>query len=103
MAERLTPLGAEIAEALNEMKDHIDGKIVLSSRIINVPDNINVKQIRIKYGLTQNEFANHFGFTLNSVKDWEQGRRNPERAARILLAIIDKEPHVVERVLDSFE
>jgi DNA-binding transcriptional regulator YiaG len=36
---------------------------------------------------------------LNDVRDWEQGRRQPERAARILLAMIENEPETVKRVL----
>lgn len=102
MVKGNTNLGDEIAQSLNEVKDHIKGKITLSHREVNLPKQINVKEIRRKFGYTQNEFALHFGFTASAIKDWEQGRRTPERSARILLTIIDKDPKVVEKTLNSF-
>ncbi|MDU7524874.1 MAG: hypothetical protein E7K72_26495 [Roseomonas mucosa] len=35
-----------------------------------------------------------------SIRDWEQRRRRPEQAARVLLRVIDREPEAVERALD---
>lgn len=43
-------------------------------------------------------FASRYGFSAGAVRDWEQGRQ-PERAARILLTIIDREPEFVNRVV----
>ncbi|GBR61476.1 XRE family transcriptional regulator [Acetobacter senegalensis DSM 18889] len=40
-----------------------------------------------------------YGFSAAAVRDWEQKRRTPEKAARTLLMLIDKEPQAVERVL----
>ncbi len=64
-----------------------------------VPATVDVRAIRAKLGLSQRVFAERFGFSLRTVQQWEQGRAVPERPARILLMIIDSEPHVVERVL----
>jgi putative transcriptional regulator len=36
---------------------------------------------------------------VSAVRDWEQGRRQPERAARILLAMIAQEPETIKRVM----
>ena len=66
---------------------------------VQVPEDINVKQIRGKIGLTQQGFAQHFGFALSAIRDWEQGRRRPDRSARILLKVIECEPEAVERAL----
>jgi putative transcriptional regulator len=68
---------------------------------VRVPDTIDVKAIRKRLQLTQREFAQCYGFGLSSIRHWEQRRRKPEGAARMLLAIIDKEPKVVQRVLGS--
>jgi DNA-binding transcriptional regulator YiaG len=44
-------------------------------------------------------FAERFGFTTSAVRDWEQKRKNPILANRILLAVIAKRPDVIEEVL----
>ncbi len=60
---------------------------------------IDVRAIRLRRKMSQAAFANRYGLALNALQDWEQGRRPPNRYARILLAVIDKEPEAVERAL----
>ena len=67
--------------------------------VVSVPDVIDVKAIRQRHGLTQADFAQRYGFALNSIQNWEQGRRRPEGPARLLLLIIDREPDAVQRAL----
>ena len=66
---------------------------------VNVPQKMDVKKIRKRLGLSQEAFAETYGFALSAVRDWEQGRRTPERSARILLKIVEKEPDAVTRAL----
>jgi len=66
---------------------------------VHVPDTIDVKKIRTRLGLSQESFAATYGFAVSAVRDWEQGRRRPERSARILLKIVEKEPEAVSRAL----
>jgi putative transcriptional regulator len=49
--------------------------------------------------LSQKEFAARYGFSIDSIQNWEQGRRVPDRPARILLAVIAHDPKAVERAL----
>jgi putative transcriptional regulator len=63
-----------------------------------VPD---IKAIRRKLNLTQEQFAVTFQLSLATVRDWEQGRYQPDQAARTLLRVIEKEPGTVKRVLES--
>ncbi len=63
------------------------------------PVAVDVKAIRAKLGLTQKEFAARFCFDIDSVQNWEQGRYAPDSSTRILLAVIEKHPEVVEGVL----
>ena len=63
------------------------------------PPEINVADIRKRTGLSQVHFAARYGFSAAAVRDWEQKRRTPEKAARTLLMLIDQEPQAVERVL----
>ena len=66
---------------------------------VHVPFEVDVKAIRRKLGMTQAEFARSFGFGLDAVQNWEQGRRRPEGAARAFLKVIDREPDAVRRAL----
>ena len=59
------------------------------ARMRRVPD---ARKIREVLGMTQAEFACAFGLSLGTVRDWEQRRFVPDRAARALLRIIEKFP-----------
>jgi putative transcriptional regulator len=67
--------------------------------VVHVPDNVDVKSIRADLALSQEAFAKRFGFSLASVRDWEQQRRTPEQAARVLLLVIAQDPAAVDRAL----
>lgn len=67
--------------------------------VAHVPAHVNVRSIRNQMHQTQESFARTYGFSVAAVRDWEQGRRQPERAARILLAMIAEEPETVQRVM----
>ena len=67
--------------------------------VVHVPEAIDVKAIRGKLGLSQAAFASRYGFSAAAVRDWEQGRRQPEQAARVLLMVIDEAPQTVDRAL----
>ena len=56
---------------------------------------VDVAAIRKKTGLSQAEFAKRFGLDLTAVQAWEQKRRMPERAAQVLLRVIDYAPDTV--------
>ena len=49
--------------------------------------------------MSQAQFAASFGFGLDAVQNWEQGRRRPEGAAGAFLKVIDREPEAVRRAL----
>ena len=49
--------------------------------------------------MSQDRFAHAFGLPKRTVQDWEQGRRQPEGAARVLLKVIKREPDAVRRAL----
>lgn len=63
------------------------------------PPEVDVAAIRKRSGLSQDRFAKRFGFSAGAVRDWEQGRRRPDPAARTLLLVIDREPEAVDRAL----
>ena len=55
----------------------------------------NVKHIRERYQLSQSEFATLLGISVKTLQNWEQGRRTPRGAARILLQVAAKHPEAV--------
>jgi putative transcriptional regulator len=76
------------------------GRIVsLSDFRIHVPERIDVKAIRLRLGPTQAEFAGRFGFSINTLRHWEQGSRQPEGPARAYLIVINRNPEAVEKAL----
>lgn len=60
---------------------------------------VDVKAIRMASGLTQKAFATTYGFTLGALRDWEQGRKRPERTAQVLLRLVAEEPEAVARAV----
>jgi putative transcriptional regulator len=67
--------------------------------VAHVPKEVDVAAIRTRLGLSQGEFAQRFGFKLDALQHWEQGRRRPDGAARALLRVIEREPEAVLRAL----
>jgi len=59
----------------------------------------DVPAIRARTGLSQAEFARSIGVKKATLLNWEQKRRVPDGPARVLLALIEKEPGIVRRVL----
>ena len=66
---------------------------------VHIPETIDVKAIRKQLGLSQQAFAARFGFSVGSVRNWEQGTRQPDGAARAYLTVIAREPEVVSAAL----
>jgi putative transcriptional regulator len=92
--------GTDIIEGLRNAISYARGRsgtaIVHKPR---VPRRINVKAVRARLGMSQQDFAARFGISSATVRNWEQGRRQPEGPARVLLTIIDREPDAVRRAL----
>lgn len=59
-----------------------------------------VRALRTRLGLSQAQFARRFGFTVDTVQQYEQGRRTPSGPASTLLRVIESDPQAVVRALD---
>jgi putative transcriptional regulator len=102
LADKPTEADQRLMAAAKEMLAHHRGELKLETRKTHVPEKIDVAAIRKGLGFSQSEFADHFGFAISAIKEWEQGRRAPERATRILLAVIAMNPKAVEQALHRF-
>ena len=60
---------------------------------------VDIKSIRAKTKLTQAAFAARLHISAATLRDWEQGRRMPEGAARTLLGMVDADPETAFKLL----
>ena len=60
-----------------------------------------VKTLRRALGLTQEEFAAYYRIPLGTLRDWEQGRTEPDQPARAYLTVIAHDPDSVRRAPES--
>ena len=89
----------KIMAGLEDALAYADGDISRGTvHSVEVVD-VNITHLREKLGLSQDRFASLFGLSARTVRNWEQGVRHPEGAARILLQVIDREPEAVMRAL----
>ncbi len=65
------------------------------------PDAVDVRATRHLTGLSQAKFAELLGIELSTLRNWEQGRRQPTGPARALLRAIQNEPVAVIRALTA--
>jgi len=87
------------AQALEEVAA-FEKSGTVAGRVTQVTvDDVDVKLIRERLQLSQEGFAEKYGFPLGTLKNWEQGRREPEGAAKLLLRLIDSQPKLVERAI----
>jgi putative transcriptional regulator len=98
MTER-TDLGLEIEAGLREAIAHRRGEIALPTRKVDPMPPERVKAIRKTVAKSPKEFEANFGIPARTIEGWEQGRRQPDPAARALLAIIEREPEAARRAL----
>jgi putative transcriptional regulator len=94
-------MGEKLLRSAKQARDWVNekpGRV----RVTYVPvPQVDVRKLRVKMGLSQTQFAAKFGFSLDSIQNWEQGHRRPEGPARVLLAVIAKNPAAVEEALGS--
>ena len=70
-----------------------------AKRVVPPPAAEDVRAIRRQLGLTQAQFAARYGFSLETIRNYEQGHRRPAGPARVLLKVIASEPDAVTRAL----
>ena len=94
----MSKAGNSIRRGLKQAISYANGSVRGGHRV-HVPAEIDVKKLRSKLGLTQSEFAARFGFSVNTLRHWEQGKRQPEGPTRAYLLVIARTPKAVERAL----
>ncbi|MDP6066609.1 MAG: helix-turn-helix domain-containing protein [Alphaproteobacteria bacterium] len=99
MTTKRTPVGRDVEQALGEVLAHVRGEAELPGRIVDDPSAERIRALRKRLKLSRQKFADRFGLDARAVQDWEQGRRTPDRAALVLLTVIERNPQAVEQAL----
>jgi putative transcriptional regulator len=96
----MSTAGSRILQSVREARVFARGEAT-GGYGVHLPEGLDVKAIRSKLDLSQEAFALRFGLSAAAVRDWEQGRRQPEQAARVLLLVISHNPDVVTEALSA--
>ena len=89
--EKMSDEGAELLEAVEQMKKGKKGRTYSKEQLLAI-------SARKSVNLTQREFAKLLNVSIDTVQDWEQGRRTPRGAAKTLLRIVQSHPKVLEQL-----
>ncbi len=87
-----------ISRGLNEAIAHAKGERIEVK--IYKPKTVDVSALRQKMGMTQEQFAARFGFSVATLRHWERGDRTPQGAALVLLNVIKRAPDAVQAALN---
>ena len=78
-------------EGLLQAQAHARGQTPKGTRVYT-PEAVDVAQLRERLGLTQEQFAARFGFSVATLRHWERGDRRPTGASLVLLNVIHRNP-----------
>ena len=87
-----------IMQGLTEALAHAKCEMV-SDLALHISAQVDVPAIHHRTGLSQAAFSRRIGVSPETLRNWEQGRRSPKGPARVLLAMLDRNPRIVEETL----
>ncbi len=88
---KMSDEGVELLKAVEQMKGGKKGRTYTKEQLLAI-------SARKSVNLTQREFAKLLNVSIDTVQDWEQGRRSPRGAAKTLLKIAQNHPKVLEQL-----
>lgn len=97
----MSKVADSIGRGLEDALVYAKGTAAPDAYRVHVPQRVDVKAIRLELGMSQQEFAGRFGFSVNTLRHWEQGTRTPEGAARAYLRVIERAPKAVQKALQA--
>lgn len=96
---RRTEFGLALEKSARQILAHVRRRKRLPTRRIVLPDEVDVRRIRVQAGMSQAEFASAFCINPRTLQEWEQGRRKPDATTRAYLAVIAKNRDAVLNAL----
>lgn len=76
-----------------------DNPLLTDEELAHMQPVPNVRKIRTNLKLSQSQFAKEFQLSVRTIQDWEQGRTQPDQAARTLLQVIAVNPDAVSAAI----
>jgi putative transcriptional regulator len=89
--KKMSAEGAELLKSVKQMKAGKKGRTYTPEQLLAI-------SARQSVNLTQKEFARLLNVSVDSIQDWEQGRRSPRGAAKTLLQVAHEHPGVLEQM-----
>jgi putative transcriptional regulator len=96
---KMSRIFERIRQGLREAIEFREGKA--SRAIVHEVDQMDVKAIRGKVGMSEAEFTSAFGISMGTLRHWERGDRTPRGPARVLLNVVPKGPKAALRSLSQ--
>lgn len=95
-----------MSKAYDSIKQGLDEALAFSKgnkgkAVVHEFKPLDVKQLRAKVGMSQNEFASAFGISVSTLRHWERGDRTPTGPALVLLNVVAKETRAVLKALGN--
>ena len=96
----MSALYKSLKRGLTQAIEHASGK-KNGTIVYHRPRSIDIKSLRSRLGMTQEQFAATFGFAVATLRHWERGDRMPHGPALVLLNVIHHNPNAVIEALTS--
>ena len=96
-----SPKAMSEAEALAAAKADPDNPPLTAGSLAGLKPVARVRTLRRALSLTQEQFASRYHIPLGTLRDWEQGRSQPDQPARAYLAVIARDPEHVRKALEG--
>ena len=103
MAQRKRNFRRKLIHGLDQAVDAMRDKEPVPVPEFGEPDEVDVAAIRANLGLSQQEFADAYGFSVYAVRKWEQWVRTPEKGTRVFLMMLRDMPQVINAYLQIAE
>jgi len=94
----------ELMQGVDELKAEREGKLTLKTTEIEAPKPIcitakQIAEIREKYQYSQGVFAAMLATNVKTLRNWEQGRSEPNAQAKVLLKLVDADPNLLHSLV----
>ena len=89
----------EIAAGMNDAIAHANGD--QNAARVHTPPAVNVRRIRERLGLSQQEFSDTIKVSIDTIQNWEQQRRTPQGPALVLLMALDHNPEIMIQIING--
>ena len=91
MTEKMSPTAQQLLKEIRAIKAG-------APHVRRGPDNLLVHSTRLDLKMTQQEFSKLLGVPVGTIRDWEQGRKQPGSAAITLIKVARKYPEILKEI-----